>query len=159
MDIQRHLKNETVIARPASLMYRFQTLVRRHQVVFGAAGAVVLSLVLGLSCSTRSFFREKQAHARADEESRRANAAEKNVREELWNSQLTQARAERWSHRTGRRNENLQLLAKAADYQPSLALRNEAIASLALTDLRVAQRFTNASADNLPTAFDNAFDQ
>ena len=42
MDIQRHLSNEPVMARPPSRVYRLQKLVRRNKVVFVAAAAVVL---------------------------------------------------------------------------------------------------------------------
>ena len=46
MDIQRHLNNEPVVARPPSNLYRFQKLVRRNKLAF-AAGAVVLLVLLG----------------------------------------------------------------------------------------------------------------
>ena len=38
MDIQRHLDNEPVVARPPSRVYRFQKLVRRNKVIFVSAG-------------------------------------------------------------------------------------------------------------------------
>src|SRR5438874_10921442 len=38
-DIQRHLSNEPVIARPPSQFYRFQKAVRRNKVAFTAASA------------------------------------------------------------------------------------------------------------------------
>ena len=159
VDIQRHLKNEPVVARPPSALYRFQKLVRRHKLVFAAASAVLATLVVGLSFSTWSFFREQQAHRHADEQSQRARAAEKDVREQLWKSQLTQAEAGRWSHRAGRRFESLQLLKKAAEYSPSSALRNEAIACLALTDLRVSKRLTNDLAGSAMSAFGGSFER
>jgi hypothetical protein len=46
-DIQRHLNNEPVVARPPSTAYRFQKLVRRNKVMVGAVGAVLAALVLG----------------------------------------------------------------------------------------------------------------
>ncbi len=58
-DIQRHLANEPVVARPPSAVYRVQKLVRRNQLLFAAVGAVVLALVLGLGLSTWLFFRER----------------------------------------------------------------------------------------------------
>src|SRR6266403_3124273 len=36
MDVQRHLNNEAVLARPASAAYRFQKLVRRNKLAFAA---------------------------------------------------------------------------------------------------------------------------
>jgi serine/threonine protein kinase/tetratricopeptide (TPR) repeat protein len=60
-DIERHLSNEPVLASPPSNMYRLQKLVRRNRVLFAAAGAVSLALVLGLGLSTWLFFRERAA--------------------------------------------------------------------------------------------------
>jgi WD40 repeat protein/serine/threonine protein kinase len=47
-DIQRYLKNESILARPPSNLYRFRKLVRRHRIGFAATTAVVISLSLGL---------------------------------------------------------------------------------------------------------------
>jgi eukaryotic-like serine/threonine-protein kinase len=63
LDIQRHLNNEPVVARPPSNSYRFQKMVRRNKLVFAAASAVALALIAGLGFSTWSFLRERQAHA------------------------------------------------------------------------------------------------
>ena len=52
MDLQRHLSNEPVVARPPSTAYRVQKFVRRNKVMVIAAGAVVLVLVLGVLVST-----------------------------------------------------------------------------------------------------------
>jgi serine/threonine protein kinase/WD40 repeat protein/tetratricopeptide (TPR) repeat protein len=72
-DIQRHLKNEPVVARPPSNLYRFQKMVGRNKLAFAAAGAVVAALVLGLGFSswqairaTRSERKEQSARAAAE---------------------------------------------------------------------------------------------
>jgi serine/threonine protein kinase len=65
MDIQHHLNNEPVAARPPSWRYRFQKLVRRNRVVFAAGGAVALALVIGTSTSTWLFLKERDARQRA----------------------------------------------------------------------------------------------
>jgi len=64
-DIERHLDNEPVVARPASSVYRLQKLVRRNKLAFAASGAVAATLVLGLGVSTWLFIRESKAHERA----------------------------------------------------------------------------------------------
>ena len=51
-DIQRHLQNEPVVARPPSNLYRFQKLVRRNKLAFAAVSAVVVALMLGFGIST-----------------------------------------------------------------------------------------------------------
>ncbi len=48
LDLERHLNNEPVSARPPSARYRFQKLVGRNKLVFGAGAAVALALVAGL---------------------------------------------------------------------------------------------------------------
>ena len=159
VDIQRHLKNEPVVARPPSALYRFQTLFRRHKLALGSASVVLATLVAGLVVSSWSFFQEQDAHRHADEQSRRASAAEKDGREQIWHSQLTQAQALRWSHRAGRRFDSLDLLKKAAEYRPSTELRNEAIACLAVTDLRPTQSSTNDFARSAVSAFDDSFER
>jgi Flp pilus assembly protein TadD len=65
MDIQRHLNNEPIVARPPSNWYRFQKLVRRNKVIVVASGAVVLALVLGLGLSLYLFVQERAARQRA----------------------------------------------------------------------------------------------
>lgn len=65
MDIQRHLNNEPVMARPPSRLYRFKKLVRRNRVVFAAGGAVAFALIVGTSTSTWLFLRERDARRRA----------------------------------------------------------------------------------------------
>lgn len=56
--------------------------------------------------------------------------------EELWKSYLAQARAGRFSGQNGRRFDSLDALAAAAKLRRSLELRREAIACLALSDLK-----------------------
>src|SRR3974377_1868853 len=48
MDIQRHLSNEPVVARPQSRLYRFQKVVRRNRAAFAAAAAFVALLLVGI---------------------------------------------------------------------------------------------------------------
>ncbi len=106
--------------------------------------------------------------ARANREARRANRethgarnarkqaerAEANAREKLWGSYLAQAHAGRWSGRAGRRFDSLAALKKAAAMRPSLALRNEAIACMALPDLRLSRRLGGDRPGTYVAAFD-----
>jgi eukaryotic-like serine/threonine-protein kinase len=55
-DVQRHLGNETVTARPPSASYRFQKLIRRNRIAVAAASAVAVAVVVGLVSSTWLFF-------------------------------------------------------------------------------------------------------
>jgi serine/threonine protein kinase/Tfp pilus assembly protein PilF len=69
-DIENFLKNEPVIARPPSTVYRFEKLVRRNKLAFTAAAAVAASVIIGLVVSTWLFIREKEARRLADSEAK-----------------------------------------------------------------------------------------
>jgi WD40 repeat protein/serine/threonine protein kinase len=65
MDIQRHLNDEPVLARPPTTIYRLRKLVRRNKLAFVGATGFVLALSLGLATSTFLFIRESVARHRA----------------------------------------------------------------------------------------------
>ncbi len=73
-DVQRHLANEPVIARPSSMGYKFQKAVRRNKLAFAAATAVALVLVLGVVASTWRAVRARRAE--------KAMAAERDAKEQ-----------------------------------------------------------------------------
>jgi hypothetical protein len=50
-DIEHHLKNEPVVARPPTVIYRFQKLVRRNKFAFAAVAAIATVLVFGVIIS------------------------------------------------------------------------------------------------------------
>ena len=62
-DLKRHLNNEPVVARPPSAVYRFQKMVRRNKLVFGAATGVAVMLVLGVMVSAWQAIRATRASA------------------------------------------------------------------------------------------------
>src|SRR5262249_20135866 len=51
MDIERHLRDEAVLASPPGQLYKLQKLVRRNKLACTAAACVMLALVLGLAVS------------------------------------------------------------------------------------------------------------
>jgi WD40 repeat protein len=61
MDLQRHLKNEPVVACPPSRCYEFQKTVRRHKLGFAAAAAVMIVLAAGVLVSTLEAMRARRA--------------------------------------------------------------------------------------------------
>jgi WD40 repeat protein/serine/threonine protein kinase len=67
-DIQRHLQNEPVVARPPSRLYRFQKLVRRNKLAFGAATAVAATLVFGIVTSSWQAVRAEHERRVAQEQ-------------------------------------------------------------------------------------------
>jgi uncharacterized protein HemX len=60
-DLKRHLNNEPVVARPPSAAYKFQKAFRRNKLVFSAAAAVVVALLLGLGLTTWQTIRATRA--------------------------------------------------------------------------------------------------
>jgi serine/threonine protein kinase/tetratricopeptide (TPR) repeat protein len=61
-DIQRHLDDEPVEARPPSTRYRLQKLFRRHRATFAFAATVVSLLVIGtIVSSTLAFWARREA--------------------------------------------------------------------------------------------------
>jgi len=99
MDIQRHLDNEPVVARPPSQLYRFGKMVRRNKVAFTAVNAVALAIAIGFGVSTRLYLKERAARAetlvqkqRADEQ--RALAEKAKTEAEQQRDAATKAQVE-----------------------------------------------------------------
>src|ERR1019366_720122 len=73
MDLQRHLHDEPVVARPPGAGYRFRKMARRHKLAFAAVTAVALALGLGIIGSTWQAVRARRvggAGGRRDREAR-----------------------------------------------------------------------------------------
>ena len=60
-DIERHLRNEPVVARPPSRLYELQKTVRRHWVGFAAGATILAALAIGLLASTVEAVRARRA--------------------------------------------------------------------------------------------------
>ncbi len=93
MDLQRHLDNEAVLARPASAAYRFQKLVRRNKLTFAATVMIATVLVLGVVVSTWQAVRATRAEHdqnRQREAAVKAGASEE-VQRKLAETQLHSA--------------------------------------------------------------------
>src|SRR4029077_1718565 len=83
-DIQRHLNNEPVLARPPSTVYRFQKLVRRNKGAFAAIGAGAVMLIVGSAVCFYLFLEEraaKQEQSRLREKAERTVALESQLRQ------------------------------------------------------------------------------
>src|ERR1035438_7092908 len=52
VDIQRHLSNEPVVARPPSAIYQLQKAWRRNRLVFTAAALIAATLIVGIAISS-----------------------------------------------------------------------------------------------------------
>jgi serine/threonine protein kinase/WD40 repeat protein len=169
-DVERYLRDEPVTACPPSAWYRFGKLARRNRWTLVTAALVSLALVIGtvvsvwqavrateamidqretatgLAQANQRLRREEQATQR---ELVRAQKAEEQATRELFEALLTEARANRLSRRIGQRFGTLGTLRKATAIARQLGLpderflelRNEAIAAMALSDMKVAQEW------------------
>ncbi|MEZ5330370.1 MAG: ATP-binding protein [Verrucomicrobiales bacterium] len=91
---------------------------------------------------------------RAQESQRRAEKSEAAETEKVWKASLAQARAENLSTKAGHREAALEAIRTAGKIRPSIELRNEAIAALALYDLVPEQQWPLES-----SAYGVSFDQ
>lgn len=64
-DVERFLRDEPVMARPATASYLLRKLVRRHRAGFGALLAMLLAIVLGSMGTAVGFVRARQAETEA----------------------------------------------------------------------------------------------
>ncbi|MEO6995278.1 MAG: protein kinase [Lacunisphaera sp.] len=72
LDIQRHLQNEPVSARPPTTTYRVSRFVRRNRFAVIAVSAVALALVIGTVVSTMQALRARKAERLASVERSKA---------------------------------------------------------------------------------------
>src|SRR5262249_5715986 len=108
----------------------------------------------------------QENYERAEAQRRRAERAETAAQEEkqgavnnLWSASLAQARAGRRSGQAGQRLESLEAVKRAVAIRPALELRNEAIAALALTDLRALKPGGDLAPGKQYVAFDDTLER
>ena len=73
-DVKRYLSDETVSARPASVGYRLQKTLLRHKLLFAAAGAAAVFLVISLVMISTALAKERRARREADVARQQAEA-------------------------------------------------------------------------------------
>ncbi|HXJ61705.1 MAG TPA: serine/threonine-protein kinase [Verrucomicrobiae bacterium] len=131
-DLARWEAGEPIRARPVSRVERLWRWCRRNpKTAILSASVVLLLLTVAIGSSLAAV---------------RIQKAQRAATEELFGSYLAQARARRRDSWEGQRFESLETVAKAAAIRSSMELRSEAIACLAMTDLR----FTDAQESNDP---------
>lgn len=128
-DLQNFLKNGPVSACPPTVGYRLRKFVRRNKGPVLAVSLVALALVGGIIGTTWNLFRATDALAEA-------RRSEREATDRMFTALLNQARAGRFSRQMGQRLESLDAIARAARIRPDDRLRDEAIAALALPDVR-----------------------
>ncbi|MCW1925873.1 tetratricopeptide repeat protein [Luteolibacter arcticus] len=77
LDVQRHLANEPVTARPPSRLYQVGKLVARNRLLVGSLAVIALLLVTSLATVSLSLARERTAREQAESERTKAKEEEK----------------------------------------------------------------------------------
>jgi serine/threonine protein kinase/WD40 repeat protein len=163
-DVQRYLDNEPVQACPPSVGYRLRKFVRRHKGPVLAASLVVLALVGGIIGTTWGMIRATDARGVAVTETEQKQAAlaaaqqsERDANDKLFLALWNQARARRFSRQPGQRFDTLAALAEAARLRPDERLRHEAIAALALPDVRRVPGWRSALPNTATVAYSGQY--
>ncbi len=151
-DLRRFRLGEPILTRPVGSAERALRWCRRKPVLAGLVAAVALLFGIVAIGGPVAAVRIARQRDRAEEHVRLA-------REELWNASLQQGRAERRSGQMGQRYTGLQALARAAALRPSLELRDEAIACLALPDLRLIRQWVANPLFESGIAFDQRLER
>jgi serine/threonine protein kinase/WD40 repeat protein len=166
-DLRRFLADRPIRARrtpPWEHGWRFC----RHNPALAIAGVLVVSLLSVILLAWASWTASLDAQLRRTADARRdEQLARKDAFEKLWRSYLARAQAGRFSRRPGQRLDGLEALQQAAAIARSVdapeasfdELRDEAIACMALPDLRPGRLVFDRAADGLPLVFDGEFDR
>ncbi len=142
LDIQRHLDDEVVLARPPSPFYLMRKVARRNRgVIFGAAAAIIALIVavVALAVGVSRIRTERNQKDRALSERSAAleisRESQARAQEQLFVALRSQAQALRNSRQMGQRLETLKTLAEAARIRTDPSLRDSVTAAMALPDI------------------------
>jgi WD40 repeat protein len=159
-DLRRYLGDEPVLAGPPSAGYRLRKLLRRNRGAVLAASLVLLALVGGIIGTTWGLIRATDARGAAVREAEQKQAAlaaarqsEHDARDQLFLALFNQARAGRFSRHMGQRIDTLSALAETARVRPDGRLRDEAIAAMALPDVRRVPGWRSTNPGNATVAY------
>jgi WD40 repeat protein len=150
-DLERWIEGRTILARASTPPERLWRWAKRNAALATLSLALLLALISFAVGSTIAAARLRISNSRAV-------AAEHDALEKLHSSYLAQARASRRTGRAGQRLEALAALEQAARIRSTPELRNEAIAALALSDLRIEKTWPIRKTSNAPVAFDRNLD-
>jgi serine/threonine protein kinase/WD40 repeat protein len=159
-DLRRFLADEPIAARRASAAERLRRWARRNPLPAGLSAVVALLLVVLLVGALVAAWRQNQTAGQALQ-------AEHTATDRLFDALVTRVEAGRTSGRPGQRFASLQALRQAAEIARSqgrpaedwLTLRDEAIACLALPDLRREQEWQGNPPGTNGLALDARFER
>lgn len=151
-DLHCFLSDLPVRARQVPIVERLARWCRHHPSVALLASAIAVFLTIGAVAGW-------WAAARLNVQVSAVVHAEQITKEQLREARLAQARAGRASRLPGQRFKSLEAIAEAARIRPTRELRNEAVACMALTDVRVQREWdAELETDRLEYSTGVAFD-
>ncbi len=136
MDLQRHLNDEPVVARPPSQLYRFGKMVRRNKVAFTAVNSVALAIAIGFGVSTRMYFREKAARNDALAQKRQADEQRDAATKAKQRAEAAEAKAVKEKEATRRALAKAQIALAEAAYREQDGPGMQAVLNEVPEDLR-----------------------
>lgn len=90
-DVQRHLRDEPVLACVRSWTYVMEKFTRRHLPFVASAAVALLAIIVGFTVSTTLYFKEQKARTHAEETQKRVEARELELRHTLSRSDFAAA--------------------------------------------------------------------
>ena len=147
VDIGRFLRGDAVEACPPSTVYRMRKLVRKHRFSIGIAAAIFGALTIGGMVATWQAIEASAANVRE-------KAARQEAIDQLWLTYVQKAKLQRQSRTVGQHFGVIETVRKAASIKASMELRNEAIAAMALPDLRFIETLKFDQKAGFPVAMD-----
>jgi eukaryotic-like serine/threonine-protein kinase len=178
-DVQRYLDDEPVHACPPTAGYRFRKFTRRNKRVLAMVGLLILALVAGTAVSAWQAIRatdaEGLAQVRLQAETDAQNAtriqlglteaAQQKATRGLFDARLSQAKAGRNSLQQGQRYDSLKAIEDAVQIAREMnlpkeridELRNEAIACMAVPDMRLGTGWASAAPETASLVFDGDY--
>jgi WD40 repeat protein len=161
-DLRRYLAGEPIVARPVTTWERGWKWARRRPVIAGLATALILATILGVAGIVWQWRKAEANFDRAETNLAESNLQRGIAQDKLFDSLKAQARAGRFSRRAGQRFDSLDALTQAArigrergmSAEKIAALRDEAIACMALPDLRPIGRVIQRPPGAAWTTFD-----
>jgi WD40 repeat protein/Tfp pilus assembly protein PilF len=140
-DLQRFRADRPIQARRSGVAERGWRWCRRNPVLAAMTASAALLLVAVAVVSLVAALR--------------LNERQKEATDKLWESLRAQAKAGRFSRRQGQRFDSLRALEEAAKIRVTPELRNEAIACLALPDVRIAKEWEGYPPNSTNIDFDD----